>query len=97
MAKHTMTQGSAPRRGSREWRHLQRRVCRTPTNMIVTAIVLRKIDGPEGRKLYGGAVPTRALRRTLALAARLEREAGVWEGERRLAKACAKGLAGVAA
>jgi hypothetical protein len=78
--------------------------------MLVTAIMLRKIDGLEGRKLYTGGPSARVLRRTLALASRLEREAGLWEGERRaelnavrrartarLEKARAKGSARVAA
>jgi hypothetical protein len=51
--------------------------------MPVTAIMLRRIDGPEGRKLYGGKPPAVAVSRTLALAARLGREAGRWEAELR--------------
>jgi hypothetical protein len=105
MVKATITRGTAPRRGSSEWRAERRRLCETPIGMLVTAATLRLIEGPEGRKLYGGPVPARALRRTLALAASLEREASLWEVERRAERAAAqrarvartKGLARVAA
>lgn len=49
--------------------------------MLVTAAILRTIDGAAGRKLYTGGPSARVVRRTLALAAALEREAKRWEPE----------------
>jgi hypothetical protein len=90
MATTSMTQASVPRRGTSAWYEERRRLCKTPTNMLASAAILRTITGAEGRRLYGGQVPDRIVRRTFALAARLEREAARWELERRAARNAAR-------
>jgi hypothetical protein len=72
------------------WRAERRRLCVTPATMLASAAALRLITGPEGRKLYTGGPSARVVRRTLALAARLEREAKRWEPEWREARNAAR-------